>query len=377
VLKLYEMPVELVMVAGARPNFMKVAPLWNALSKDSEFTTTLVHTGQHFDDSMSGQFFRDLGLPEPSYHLGAGGGSHAQQTAEIMKRLEPVLLERSPRGVIVVGDVNSTVAGALVAKKLGIDVVHAEGGLRSFDRTMPEEINRLVTDAISDVLLVTERSGVDNLLREGVAAERIHLVGNLMIDSLRKHLPRAMQSDVRDRLGIAGERYGLVTLHRPANVDDERQRTEILEALSVISEDLELFWPVHPRTRARLEKGSLALPPRIHLLDPLGYLDFLRLQAESFVVLTDSGGIQEETTVLGVPCLTLRENTERPVTIECGTNRLAGVGKDSILQAWRTTLQAPPKGVLPPLWDGKAGERCHAVLSNYFQSGKSLDQSAS
>ncbi len=358
------------MVAGARPNFMKVAPLWSALSEDSGFTITLVHTGQHFDDSMSGQFFRDLGLPEPNYHLGAGGGSHAQQTAEIMKRLEPVLLERSPRGVIVVGDVNSTVAGALVAKKLGIDVVHAEGGLRSFDRTMPEEINRLVTDAISDVLLVTERSGVDNLLREGVAPERIHLVGNLMIDSLRKHLSRAMQSDVRRRLGIADGRYGLVTLHRPANVDDDRKRSEILEALSVISEDLVLFWPVHPRTRARLESGSVSLPPKIRLLEPLGYLDFLRLQAESFIVLTDSGGIQEETTVLGVPCLTLRENTERPVTIECGTNRLAGTSKDSILQAWRAALQSPPQGVLPPLWDGKAGERCHAVLSNYFQSSK-------
>ena len=358
------------MIAGARPNFMKVAPLWNALSEDSEFALTLVHTGQHFDDIMSGQFFRDLGLPEPTYHLGAGGGSHAQQTAEIMKRLEPVLLERSPRGVIVVGDVNSTVAGALVAKKLGIDVIHAEGGLRSFDRTMPEEINRLVTDAISDLLLVTERSGVDNLLREGVSAESVHLVGNLMIDSLRKHLPRAMQSDIRDRLGISGERYGLVTLHRPANVDDDRKLSEILEALSVISEDLMLLWPVHPRTRARLESGSLTLPRKIRLLEPLGYLDFLRLQAESFIVLTDSGGIQEETTVLGVPCLTLRENTERPVTIECGTNRLAGTSKDSILQSWRTALLDPPKGVLPPLWDGKAGERCHAVLKSYFQSAQ-------
>jgi len=368
------MPVELVIVAGARPNFMKVAPLWNALSEDREFTVTLVHTGQHFDDSMSGQFFRDLGLPEPNYHLGAGGGSHAQQTAQIMKQLEPVLLERSPRGVIVVGDVNSTVAGALVAKKLGIDVVHAEGGLRSFDRTMPEEINRLVTDAISDVLLVTERSAVNNLVREGVAPERIHLVGNLMIDSLRKHLSRAMQSDVRQRLGIADERYGLVTLHRPANVDDDRKRTEILVALSVIAEELVLFWPVHPRTRARLESGSFPLPPRIRLLEPLGYLDFLRLQAESFIVLTDSGGIQEETTVLGVPCLTLRENTERPITIECGTNRLAGTTKDSILQAWRTVLQAPPRGVLPPLWDGKAGQRCRAVLSSYFQGNKPQEQ---
>jgi UDP-N-acetylglucosamine 2-epimerase (non-hydrolysing) len=353
---------------------MKVAPLWNALSEDSEFIITMVHTGQHFDDSMSGQFFRDLGLPEPTYHLGAGGGSHAQQTAEIMKRLEPVLLDRSPRGVIVVGDVNSTVAGALVAKKMGIDVVHAEGGLRSFDRTMPEEINRLVTDTISDVLLVTERSAVDNLLREGVAPERIHLVGNLMIDSLRKHLPRAMQSDVRGRLGIAGERYGLVTLHRPANVDDDQKLSEILEALSVISEDVALFWPVHPRARARLERGSVVLPGRIHLLDPLGYLDFLQMQAESFIVLTDSGGIQEETTVLGVPCLTLRENTERPITIECGTNRLAGTTKDSILQAWNAVRLAPPKGVLPPLWDGKAGERCRAVLSSYFQRNQTWER---
>jgi UDP-N-acetylglucosamine 2-epimerase (non-hydrolysing) len=349
---------------------MKVAPLWSTLSKDSTFNITLVHTGQHFDDSMSGQFFRDLGLPEPDYHLGAGGGSHAQQTAEIMKRLEPVLLERAPRGVIVVGDVNSTVAGALVAKKLGIDVVHAEGGLRSFDRTMPEEINRLVTDAISDVLLVTEQSGVENLLHEGVAPERIHLVGNLMIDSLRKHLSRAMQSDVRQRLGIADERYGLVTLHRPANVDDDRKRAEILEALSVISKNLGLLWPVHPRTRARLESGSFSLPPTIRLLEPLGYLDFLRMQAESSMVLTDSGGIQEETTVLGVPCLTLRENTERPITIECGTNRLAGTTKDSILQAWRTALSNPPQGVLPPLWDGQAGERCHAVLRGYFKGGE-------
>jgi UDP-N-acetylglucosamine 2-epimerase (non-hydrolysing) len=370
------MPVELVILAGARPNFMKVAPLWNALSQDSELSPILVHTGQHFDDSMSGQFFRDLGLPEPSYHLGAGGGSHAQQTAEIMRRLEPVLLDRSPCGVIVVGDVNSTVAGALVAKKLGIDVVHAEAGLRSFDRTMPEEINRLVTDAISDVLLVTEKSGADNLLREGAAPEHIHLVGNLMIDSLRKHLPRAMQSDVRERLGIAHERYGLVTLHRPANVDDERQRTEILEALSVISEDLPLFWPVHPRTRARLEQGSFALSARIHLLDPLGYLDFLRMQAESFVVLTDSGGVQEETTVLGVPCLTLRENTERPVTVECGTNRLVGVRKESILQGWRETLAVRPRGVLPPLWDGNAGERCRAVIKTYFEDRKTGDNQA-
>jgi UDP-N-acetylglucosamine 2-epimerase (non-hydrolysing) len=360
------MPVELVVVAGARPNFMKIAPLLEVLSQDSGFSTCLVHTGQHFDDSMSGQFFRDLGLPISDYHLGAGGGSHAQQTAEIMMRLEPVLLERNPRGVIVVGDVNSTLAGALVAKKLGIDVVHVEAGLRSFDRTMPEEINRIVTDAISDVLFVTEESGRVNLLREGVAPDKIHFVGNLMIDSLRRQLPMALQSDARERLGIGQDRYGLVTLHRPSNVDDERQLAEILDALRIISKELMLVWPVHPRTRARLEQGRFAISDRIRLLEPLGYLDFLSLQAASFVVLTDSGGIQEETTALGVSCLTLRNNTERPVTITCGTNRLAGIHRQTILKAWNDTLATPKKGTIPPLWDGEARIRCHVALQNHF-----------
>jgi UDP-N-acetylglucosamine 2-epimerase (non-hydrolysing) len=360
------MQIPLIVVAGARPNFMKVAPLLSALSADESFAPFLVHTGQHFDQNMSGQFFHDLGLPEPDYHLGAGGGTHAQQTAEIMKRIEPVFVERRPAGVIVVGDVNSTVAAALVASKMGIAVVHAEAGLRSFDRTMPEEINRVVTDSISDLLLVTEESGRINLLREGVAAGRIHMVGNLMIDSLRRHLPKALESGVLEELHVSRGKYGLVTLHRPANVDDETQLAEIVDALRTISEHVPLLWPVHPRTRTRLESGTIAIPDRITLLDPLGYVEFLALQASSFVVLTDSGGIQEETTVLGVPCLTIRENTERPVTIECGTNRLAGTRKATILRAWAETLASPKNSGTPPLWDGEARVRCHAVLREYF-----------
>jgi UDP-N-acetylglucosamine 2-epimerase (non-hydrolysing) len=360
------MQIRLAVVAGARPNFMKVAPLMKALSQRAEFEPLLIHTGQHYDDNMSGQFFRDLGIPAPRFHLEVGSGSHAGQTAEIMKRIEPVLLECQPRGLVVVGDVNSTMAGALVAKKMGIDVVHVEAGLRSFDRTMPEEINRVVTDSISDLLLVTEESGRTNLLREGIAPEKIHLVGNLMIDSLRANLEQARKSDIQARLGIDDRPYGLVTLHRPANVDDEATLQGILGALEIIAQDVPLYWPVHPRTRARLEAGGAANSRGIHLLNPLGYLDFLCLQANSTIVLTDSGGVQEETTVLGVDCLTLRDNTERPVTIELGTNRLAGTRRDSILAAWRETRNSPKKGQLPPLWDGQAGARCCVVLQQFF-----------
>ncbi len=358
------MPVKLVIVAGARPNFMKIAPLIAALSGDPDILPILVHTGQHYDYSMSGQFFRDLGLPDPNYHLDAGTGSHAQQTAEILKRIEPVLVEEKPAGVVVVGDVNSTIAGALAASKLGITVVHVEAGLRSFDRSMPEEINRLATDAITDLFLVTEESGRSNLLREGVPTGHIRMIGNLMIDSLKKHLKQALLSDTRNRL-IPEERYGLVTLHRPANVDSDAQLEEILGALTEISQELPLYWPVHPRTRSKLAAKAFT-SENIHLLDPLGYLDFLSLQAQSAVVLTDSGGIQEETTVLGVPCLTLRDNTERPVTIECGTNRLAGTARESILIAWRESVTRPKKGQIPPFWDGEAGTRAHAALREHF-----------
>jgi len=356
------MPIPIVLLAGARPNFMKVAPLMRVLASDREFEPILVHTGQHYDRNMSGQFFSDLDLPEPRFDLGAGCGSHAQQTAEIMKRLEPVLLEVNPAAILVVGDVNSTVAGALVAAKLGIKVVHIEAGLRSFDREMPEEINRIVTDSISDLLLITEESGRANLLREGMAPERIRFTGNLMIDSLRRHLERARQSSIRGRLGISGQRYGLVTLHRPANVDDRGQLAGILEALAEISSDLPLYWPMHPRTRHRIEETAISLPNRIHAVEPLGYLDFLCLQGSCAIALTDSGGVQEETTVLGVPCLTLRDNTERPATIEYGTNRLAGTKKESILEAWNQSFTDQRHGRIPPLWDGKAAFRCHAAL---------------
>jgi UDP-N-acetylglucosamine 2-epimerase (non-hydrolysing) len=358
------MSVKLVVVAGARPNFMKVAPLLAALAPDPDFQTLLVHTGQHYDYAMSGSFFRELGIKDPDYHLEAGSGSHGAQTAAILERIEQVLIKERPAGIVVVGDVNSTIAGALAAAKLGIQVVHAEAGLRSFDRTMPEEINRVATDAITDLFLVTEESGVRNLMREGVDAARIHLVGNLMIDTLRRHLDQAKAAGARERL-VPEARYGLITLHRPANVDDPAKLEEILGALREIAQEIPLIWPVHPRARNTLAKGK-GPGSGIRLLDPLGYTDFLALQAGSAVVLTDSGGIQEESTVLGVPCLTLRDNTERPVTIEHGTNRLAGTTRQSIVRAWKEACSDPRQGQIPPLWDGKAGERCRMVLRQQF-----------
>lgn len=361
-------PIRLAIVAGARPNFMKIAPLMKALSHHAEFQLSLIHTGQHYDDNMSGQFFRELGIADPQYWLDVGSGSHAQQTAEIMKRIEPVFEQLHPTAVIVVGDVNSTAAAALVAKKLGIDVVHVEAGLRSFDRSMPEEINRIVTDSIADVFLVTEESGRSNLVREGIAPERIHLVGNLMIDSLRQHLERARASDIADRLGVRGKPYGLVTLHRPGNVDDVDSLSEILGALRVIAESMPLLWPMHPRTRSRLHGSGIELSSGIRVLEPLGYLDFLSLEADSSIVLTDSGGIQEETTALGVNCLTLRDNTERPATIQFGTNRLAGTRKASILSAWEEVQRSSRVKQIPPLWDGQAGPRCCEVLRRLYLS---------
>lgn len=335
-----------------------------ALSEDTEISALLVHTGQHYDHCLSGQFFGDLQLAPPRYFLEAGSGSHAQQTAEVMQRLEPVLIEVRPAAIVVVGDVNSTLAGALTAAKLGIRVVHAEAGLRSFDRTMPEEINRVATDAISDLLLVSEESGQANLLREGVPPARIRFTGNLMADSLLRHVERARRSDARERLGIVGGPFALVTLHRPANVDDDAQLDPILQALAAISEELPLYWPMHPRTGARLAQSGLTLAKNIHALQPLGYLDFLCLQANSAAVLTDSGGVQEETTVLGVPCLTLRENTERPATIDYGTNRIAGTRTESILRAWESVPRncENKKNRVPPLWDGHAATRCHAAI---------------
>ncbi|MBV9084707.1 MAG: UDP-N-acetylglucosamine 2-epimerase (non-hydrolyzing) [Acidobacteriaceae bacterium] len=359
-------PVTLAVVAGARPNFMKVAPLMRAFVTDPGLRPVLIHTGQHYDENMSGRFFRELGIPHPDYHLGVGGGTHAEQTAEIMRRMEPVVVPEQPAALIVVGDVNSTMAGAIVASKLGTAVIHAEAGLRSFDKTMPEEINRIVTDAVSDLLLVTEESGRANLLREGKSPQQIAVVGNLMIDSLQTHLKQALLSDIADRLRIQDSRFGLVTLHRPANVDDAGHLAEIVSALTAIAEDLPLYWPMHPRTRSRIDASGIHVSDRIHIIEPLGYLDFLCLESKASLILTDSGGIQEESTVLGVPCLTLRDNTERPITIECGTNRLAGTRADTILRAWRETRTSPKRGVIPPLWDGHAGERCLTAIKHFL-----------
>jgi UDP-N-acetylglucosamine 2-epimerase (non-hydrolysing) len=361
--------IRILCIAGARPNFMKLAPLFRAFSEFAEISASLVHTGQHYDDQMSGQFFRELGLPSPLYNLEVGSGSHAQQTAEIMKRFEPVVLREQPNAVLVVGDVNSTAACALVAKKLNVPVIHVEAGLRSFDRSMPEEINRLVTDAIADLLLVTEESGIGNLQREGVAANKIVFVGNLMIDSLYFQLERSRASRIAHELGMADRRFGLITLHRPSNVDDSSQLQQIVSALEEISrlDDLPLIFPVHPRTRGRL---GAARNDRITLLEPLGYTDFVALMSRAAVVFTDSGGVQEETTALGIPCLTLRNNTERPITVEQGTNRLAGASYDTILDAWKDLKRNPPAGKVPPLWDGKAAFRCIEAILNAFGSGK-------
>ncbi len=345
---------------------MKLAPLVKALEEDEEFHPVLVHTGQHYDDKMSGQFFRDLGMPEPDHYLGVGSGSHAKQTAAIMQSVEPVIIDEAPDAVVVVGDVNSTMACAIVAAKLQVPVIHVEAGLRSLDRSMPEEINRVLTDSISDVLLITEESGRRNLLHEGIHEERIHLIGNLMIDSLRKNQKRAASSDVLEKLGLSPKQYGVITLHRPANVDSAEQLTEILEALVEISRTVPLYFPVHPRTKARLTDVGLPPDSRIHLIEPFGYLDFLHLMSQSAIMLTDSGGIQEETTVLGVPCLTLRENTERPVTIEQGTNTLAGTSRQTILNAWQELRATPKDGRIPPMWDGKAAERALKVIRKFF-----------
>ena len=359
------MTLKLLCIVGARPNFMKMAPLVRTLGADPGFDPVLVHTGQHYDETLSGKILSDLGVPEPRHHLNVGSGSHAQQTAEIMRRFEPVLLQEQPNAIVVVGDVNSTVACALVAAKLHVPVIHVEAGLRSFDRTMPEEINRVLTDAISDLLLVTEASGIENLTREGIAAARVKFVGNLMIDSLYYHLEKARSSDVVQRLGVS-KPFGLITLHRPANVDNPDRFRGIVRALAHISRSLPLIFPVHPRTRSRLSE-ELFSGAQIQVTDPLGYLDFVGAMSNASVVLTDSGGVQEETTALGIPCLTLRDNTERPITIEQGTNRLAGTTEESILAAWKEMQQAPRTSTIPQFWDGRASERCRDEIRTFFQ----------
>ena len=356
--------MRLVVVAGARPNFMKVAPLMWELGRRPGTEAFLVHTGQHYDRVMSHLFFEELSIPRPDVDLGVGSGSHAVQTAEVMKRFEPVLLDHRPDVVVVVGDVNSTVACALTAVKLGVPVAHVEAGLRSFDRTMPEEINRVLTDAISRWLFVTERSAVENLRREGIADDQVHFVGNVMIDTLLATRALCERSTILDDLGVAGRPYAVLTLHRPANVDDPRVFSGLMGAVERLQRELPIVFPVHPRTRKALDGSAAAGLPGLRLADPLGYLDFMKLLGDARLVLTDSGGIQEETTVLGVPCLTLRNNTERPVTVDQGTNVLVGLDPSRIVEAGLDALSAPVRpGRVPELWDGRAASRIVDTLA--------------
>jgi UDP-N-acetylglucosamine 2-epimerase (non-hydrolysing) len=359
--------VNIVHIVGARPNFMKVAPVRNALHERKNVVQTLVHTGQHYDVNMSEVFFQQLGIPTPDINLAVGSGSHAKQTAEIMMRLEPVVTECRPDVVLVYGDVNSTVATALVCAKLGLPIGHVEAGLRSFDRTMPEEINRLVTDQLADWLFTPSEDGDANLAKEGIPADKIFRVGNVMIDSLVRLLPSAHKTKFE---GVP-ERYALVTLHRPANVDDSATLEGILETLLEVSRDLAVVFPAHPRTRKRIADFALNAG-HLRLLDPLPYVDFLGLQSRATVVITDSGGIQEETTYLGVPCLTVRENTERPVTVSMGTNVLVGRDREKLrTELSRVLAGNAKKGTVPPLWDGHAAERIADILVGQSSGVKS------
>ncbi|MBD3274040.1 MAG: UDP-N-acetylglucosamine 2-epimerase (non-hydrolyzing) [Candidatus Marinimicrobia bacterium] len=356
------------LIVGARPNFMKAAPLYEEIKKHSDtLNVRLVHTGQHYDEKMSTIFFEQLGLPKPDIYLGVGSGTHATQTGTIMTEYEKLLMETPVDLVLVVGDVNSTMACAVVAKKLHIPVGHIEAGLRSFDRRMPEEINRLVTDSITDYLFTTSSDADDHLKKEGHSADKIHFVGNLMIDSLNNYIDDADCTNILNGLGIEKDGYALITLHRPSNVDDEESLLEILDAFEVIQKDLPLIFPAHPRTKQRIQALKDAVKysglDNLHLIEPVGYLEFIALERDAKVILTDSGGIQEESTVLGIPCLTLRENTERPVTVTVGTNRLVDPKKDDILQAIKPILEgAPVSGKIPEKWDGKAAERIVEVL---------------
>jgi UDP-N-acetylglucosamine 2-epimerase (non-hydrolysing) len=360
--------LKVINVVGARPNFMKVAPIVEAMKRrELEFTPLVVHTGQHYDAAMSDAFFRDLDLPQPDIYLGVGSASHAAQTAAVMERFEPVVLQEKPDWVLVVGDVNSTLACALVCVKLGVKVAHVEAGLRSRDRSMPEEINRLVTDQIADLLFTPSADADENLRAEGIPPERIRLVGNVMIDSLYKHLERSRQSQIKDQLGLTDKSYAVLTLHRPSNVDDPATFGRIIEALEKIGEQLPVVFPVHPRTRKTITE--LGFDERVEkiqnlrLVEPLGYLDFLSLYSGSRLVLTDSGGIQEEASVLGVPCLTLRENTERPITVTMGTNKIVGTDPEVIVAAALAALnETSKKAVSIPLWDGHTAERIVEAL---------------
>ena len=354
-------------MVGARPNLPKIAPLLREMQRHPEIEPILVHTGQHYDENLSDIFFRQMGIPTPHINLGVGSGSHAFQTAEVLKRIEPHLIEHKPHVVLVVGDVNSTVAAALAAAKLGIQVAHVEAGLRSFDRSMPEEINRILTDALADYLFVTEEDAIEHLLREGRPRQAIHFVGNVMIDSLKYFLPLAQRSTIGNELklkdGCDWRRFAVLTLHRPSNVDSSEKLTQLLKAIDSVAKEMPVIFPAHPRTQRRLTQPGITHHANLRVIPPVGYLDFLCLLSKATLVLTDSGGIQEETTALGVPCLTLRENTERPVTISQGTNMLVGTDPAKIVAAATEILAGKGKsGRMLPLWDGHTAERIVEIL---------------
>ena len=361
-------------IVGARPNFMKIAPILKGMEQYPELQPVLIHTGQHYDSNLSDIFFEELGIARPDISLGIGSGTHAQQTADVMVATEKVLMEARERDqpfhrMVVVGDVNSTAAAAIAAVKLKIPVAHVEAGLRSFDRNMPEEINRLLTDSISDMLLVSEPSGMENLQREGHPAKHMHLVGNVMIDTLLTQVARAKQQTILDDLGLRPEGYGVITLHRPSNVDDAGTLRSLVEVLIEVAAELPMVFPIHPRTQARLEDSglwqSLQSAPGMHCQGPLGYLDFLCLTSQAKVIVTDSGGLQEESTALRVPCLTLRSNTERPVTVSQGSSTLIGNDADELKRYLRDVIEGRYKsGVCPDLWDGQAASRIAEILAN-------------
>ena len=368
-----------VCVVGARPNFMKMAPLLRALEAHKDAHATLVHTGQHYDSQLSDVFFQELGMKKPEIHLEVGSGKHGAQTARILEKMEEVLERGAADGrpydrLVVVGDVNSTMAATLAAAKLGIPVAHVEAGLRSFDRTMPEEINRIVTDSLSDLLLVSEPAGVENLKKEGHDDRHVRLVGNIMIDTLRSQLEAAKQLDVLQRLGLEAGKYGVVTLHRPSNVDQPETLGALIDVLIDISRDMKLVFPVHPRTKGRLEKfgllAKMAAAPGIVEQPPLGYMEFLALTSQARVIVTDSGGLQEESTALGIPCLTMRENTERPITVDVGTSTLIGSDAELLRQCLGQVLDGTYKtGRCPELWDGRAAERIAGELVEGTRGG--------
>jgi UDP-N-acetylglucosamine 2-epimerase (non-hydrolysing) len=363
--------LKVINVAGARPNFMKVAPIVAAMNRRAnEFRHVLVHTGQHYDSAMSHAFFRDLEIPEPDIDLGVGSGSHAVQTAGVIQAFEPYVISEKPDWVVVVGDVNSTVACALVCAKLGVKVAHVEAGLRSRDRSMPEEINRVLTDQIAELLLTPSEDASANLRAEGIPEERIRMVGNIMIDSLNANLERARGSTILTDLDLDGKGYAVLTLHRPSNVDERASLIAILDALREIGRRVPIVFPAHPRTRKMIDEleltSELESTQGLLMIEPAGYLDFLKLMSSAQLVLTDSGGIQEETTVLGIPCITLRENTERPITVEIGTNTIAGTDTAKIVDAANRALdgfRGRPKLKIPPLWDGRTADRILDALA--------------